>query len=302
MSYLSDHWRGRLDLLQSFWINFVLLRLILIAGERVIQPLSTTPETLAFAGLAYFLICQLLVLPWQLVGLVRATNAHVKSYGSMASVLGIYLGVGVGLAFVFSSSFTTFQNLYIYEAESQAWQEMGEAEPLAYSIVLSDRKDRVHLEGVLDPGVTRDLRALLAEQPQVTILELSSKGGNVFEARGIASLVQEQGLDTHVEGLCLSACTIPFVAGEGRSLGAAGKIGFHRYRLEANLPSSFIDPETEQQKDRQFYRAQGVAESFLERVFEAAHDQIWLPNQQVLLAAGVIHRLVPVSSTHGGEE
>ncbi len=292
MTYIRDHWQGRHSLARSFWVNFVLLRLVVEGLERAIQPPTLVePERLAVASVALFVVGQLLLYPWQVVGLVRATNAHVKHYGSMSSALGVHLTIAVSLLLLGSSAFATYQTLFLYPERYREEQANRQARVPDYRFTLGEGGRDLLLSGPLDPGITRDLRAFLDGEPQVRRLVLESAGGRVFEARGLAALIQERGLDTLVRSTCKSACATVFIAGHTRSLSPGARIGFHRYELRANLPTAVIDVEAEQRKDRQFYRSQGVTEAFLARVFERPHEEIWEPAPQELIEAGVAHRV-----------
>ncbi len=292
MSYLRDHWHGRHSLARSFWVNFVLLRLLVEGLERLIQPPTLVePQSLAVASVALFVLGQLVLYPWQVVGLVRATNAHIKHLGSMSAALGVHLTIAVSLLLVASSAFSTYQNLFLY-AESYR-ESLANRQPRVpdYRFKLVEADKGLHLSGPLDPGITRDLRAFVEQKPQVVRIILESDGGHVFEARGLAALIQEKGFDTLVESSCKSACATVFIAGRIRSLTPDAKIGFHQYELQANLPTALIDVEAEQRKDRLFYQSQGVGEAFLERVFDRPHEEIWEPSSQELVDAGVAHRI-----------
>ena len=103
--------------------------------------------------------------------------------------------------------------------------------------------------------------------------------------------MQRYGLDTYVLGRCNSACTTVFIAGKTRTLGPAGRLGFHQHWMDADYPVYLVDEVTEMQKDLAFYEAQGIAADFLEQVFITPHDGLWFPSQAEMLAAGVATRI-----------
>ncbi|MGI9480083.1 MAG: hypothetical protein ACR2PI_25505, partial [Hyphomicrobiaceae bacterium] len=74
-------------------------------------------------------------------------------------------------------------------------------------------------------------------------------------------------------------------------LGPQGRLGFHRYGYANRFLVQTVDPDTEQQNDLRFFRARGVKQSFLDRVFEARHDSIWRPDHAALFAGAVITEL-----------
>ena len=143
------------------------------------------------------------------------------------------------------------------------------------------------IEGEFDTGLTRDLKTLLASTTDIETVMLKSNGGRVFEARGVARQIVENNLDTSVLDHCRSACSIAFMAGRVRKLGERAQIGFHSYRMEPSL--AFVDPLEEQEKDKAFFATQGVQPGFIERAFDAPHEDMWHPDVDTLLRAGVVH-------------
>ena len=84
MGYIGKHWRGDLTIQQAFWINFVALRAAFLLGDRVFQP-PITMDVRPVLGLVlgYYAVNLLVVFPWQIRGLLRATDRMVHSAGSM---------------------------------------------------------------------------------------------------------------------------------------------------------------------------------------------------------------------------
>jgi hypothetical protein len=150
------------------------------------------------------------------------------------------------------------------------------------------------VEGVIDFGITRDFRALLEQYPEGTRVVLSSQGGSIYEARGLAVLIQQYQLDTHVDDECSSACTLAFIGGQRRSLGTSAKLGFHQYSmayLNRHQVSPFHDLGKEQQRDIEFMLARGISQEFVDRAFEKSHQDIWFPDQASLIRFGVVHAI-----------
>jgi len=287
MGYLRTHWSGGHSLARSFWINFVLPFLLVAALQRLARPPWVEDLTL-FAVLAavYVLLYCAFVYPWQLVGLARACDRHLGAYGERSQVVAIHGTMFVSLLVTLVAGFGMAQSgIALYRAQGAPLEAPGPG----YAFHLVANGALIRVAGSLDPGVTRDLRQLLAEQPRVRVLLLASDGGNIYEARGVARLIAERGLATRVETTCKSACTTAFIGGVTRVLGSEARLGFHAYRLQAQQP--LIDVAAEQEKDRAFYRSQGVDPAFLVRIFDAPHDSIWYPEPDELLRAGVVHRI-----------
>lgn len=291
--YLIGHWRGEHGLAWSFWVNLVSLRvaLFLLQGSGLPDGdtgIATPP--LALIGLALF--AHGVVFAWQIVGVLRACDRHVTALGSMANVWGAQLGM------VVISLLTAVHVLGAWQAAFPADDDPG-----AHRRMLADRTSRYRLEpvaqgsvmrlsGTFELGITDDVRDHLERHPATRTVVLDSPGGNIFEARGLARLFRDDGLDTLVTDRCSSACTIAFIGGRQRSLARDARLGFHRYRIDANYPALGSDPEAAQRRDRELYTEAGVSAGFVERMFDADANGLWMPSPQALRRAGVVTRIV----------
>ena len=57
---------------------------------------------------------------------------------------------------------------------------------------------------------------------------LTVPGGHIKAAMEVADLILSHKLDTYVNGMCASACTIAFLAGHQRFVSETGRLGFHQ--------------------------------------------------------------------------
>jgi len=153
---------------------------------------------------------------------------------------------------------------------------------------------QIILQGDIGIGASSRLGELLGNSDSldrpITRLVLSSDGGNIFEARGIAKLVREHQLDTHAMANCLSACTLIFVSGENRSASANTRFGFHAYRLDARYPDVWININEQQTLDKELFLSRGVNESFVENIYANDPSTLWTPSLDVLVEAGFLHQ------------
>ncbi len=292
MGYIRDHWRGRHSLLRAFLVNLVLGRLIVFYLDRFTHPpfLEASPAAAA-ATVSFLVIGHLVIYPWQIVGVLRSCDRYLSGFGSAGWVWGVYMGIAVSIVATLIGVFGAYQQTFMARDMELAAEVLERERAAKYALTLSDGDTRVRLNGSLELGVTRKLEAILNQNPAVTVMVLESHGGHIYESRGVAKLIWRYGLNTYVAGSCSSACAIAFMGGVERVLGADGRLGFHQYGLSANLPLPYLDLAKEQETDRRFYRSRDVAEDFLERVFDAAHTEIWFPSHEALLAAGVVHRV-----------
>lgn len=119
-----------------------------------------------------------------------------------------------------------------------------------------------------------------------TALRLTSTGGLVYAARALAQRVAARGLVTEVQGDCLSACTLVFIAADHRSLGPAGRLGFHAYALLDTV--SLLNLPTEEARDSAYLKSRGIAPAFIGRIERTPSDAMWFPDRATLTVAGVL--------------
>jgi len=294
LDYVRAHWVGRQALAWSFWVNFALLCVVVNLVEPFIRPEASTPSWPAIIiAIAYLIVGHLIIYPWQIVGLVRACNLHLKQSSDSAIVTGAQLAIGASVIAGLVTMATTVQS--IVQATSDGEPDLvkldTDAAAQAYKLELIADHSVIRIDGEFALGLTRDLEALLLQGSNIRGIVLNSDGGRIFEARGVARLIVERQLATYVYRMCQSACTTAFIAGSTRHLGEQGRLGFHQYRLKAIYP--FIDATKEQEKDRAFYRSQGITSDILTRIFKTPHDSMWYPTQEELLSAQVVDEIVP---------
>ncbi|NRP13399.1 MULTISPECIES: hypothetical protein [unclassified Aliiroseovarius] len=282
MSYILTHWRGHSPLWRAFWINGVALRALVLLGFGALG--AAAP--LAVSLVAVLLGADLLCLIWQSIGYFRSAERNLRELGS---VLPLWAGM-IALIIAVFASLSQWWALALQTTPFLSDEPYAEMRNRHYAAQydLFAEGEVVQLTGVIALGATRDLQHLLQTHPDVTRIELDSDGGHIFEARGIARLVLEQKLDSHVTRRCSSACTLVFVAGQRRLLAPGARLGFHGYALGEAEKLPRFDIAAEQERDRSFLRSRGVSETFLARIYQSGPDEIWFPSVEELEAAGVV--------------
>ena len=295
MQYIRSHWQGKQSLAWSFWVNLVGLRILLTYLEGFTHPPFTEQSTAsAIATILFFIVFQLIVYAWQIIGVIRAGERFVSERGSYMMVLLAQLGIAVSLFISVLYIFGAFQSLFTDPNGPPLNPKLQDTIDLDdFTLELSADKRRIHLQGDFKIGITQQLDLLLEQNPEVEGVVLSSNGGRVTEGRGVARLIRKHGLNTYVFKECKSACTTSFIAGVVRNLGAQGKLGFHQFYLDSKFRAAYIDRKAEQKTDLEFYRQQNIAPEFLNKVFTTDHADIWFPTSEELLSAGVIHKVLP---------
>lgn len=161
--------------------------------------------------------------------------------------------------------------------------------PPDYALGLSEDRSSFEFTGLVDFGLTRDLRQLADTHPNVKRLVLESRGGYIAEDRGVVTVLQAKGIATHVEGHCASACALMFVGGATRSVTPDALIGLNGYNLRPdNMYYGMIDPRREMARDRAIYREQKFAEPLVRKLAILPQAPMWYPDHGELRRAGFL--------------
>ena len=293
MGFIGKYWKGEYPLSLSFWGFFVLLTVAYHTLETLIQPTSFD-RPLVFIGVTvgYLIVSRLVVYPWQIVGLLRATDKHYLAHERAIIRYGVQATIIVSLALTAAHIIGAAQSLAIYKEKMDFAAVRVKSD---YALGLANQGGVLHLQGPLDIGITSAVKEMLDQHPQVAAVILDSEGGQIYEGRGLAMLFTERGLDTYSFSGCSSACSTAFIGGINRFLGAGAKLGFHQYRLDSETILQFYkfyDLDIEQKKDLEIYRAKNIRSEFLKRAFETPSGGMWYPDTQTLIDAGVIHAVM----------
>ena len=285
--YIEQHWRGNLSLNWSFWVNLVLLFFLLGILERFLFPPYIEDELAVTGGvIAYIIVVKLIVYPWQVVGVLRACDLRIKSDIGRLWATAAQVALVISLAATLVATIETYQSLQVFK-QNLILKQIPLPEP-QYSLDLIKQDTLIHLRGPFEIGITNRVAELIEQYPEVTGIILDSEGGQIYEGRGLARLVRENKLQTYSLDKCLSSCTTAFVAGTIRTLGTNARLGFHQYRTYSVFPS--IDIEQEQSKDMAIFVIQGISPEFLEKVFIQPPEEMWWPDIDELVNAGVVHQ------------
>lgn len=272
------------SLAYALWFHFCLPRAAILLAWLICGTYLHLPPVLLYlllaADLALFLS--------QSFGFQRRVDSHVAGYGGMAPVWGGYLVL----------LFAGFVTATLWWGAILMAHRPGPTEPFSarmdrlrassYVLTLSQDGTKLRFDGTITFGLTRRATELANRAPQLGTVILTSTGGHIYEARGLARLIGDRGLDTHVIGECSSACTLPFIAGSHRSLARGARLGFHQYGLEDGNTLPHLDLSGEQDQDRARFRGQGVSDAFLRRMFDQPRQGIWFPSITELLTARLI--------------
>jgi hypothetical protein len=291
MGYLLRHWRGELPPSVSFWVNFVLINVVLslVLMLNTTQAFTDYPVYLCRISMSVIGVQLLVVFPWQFVGLWRAGTRRVQRGGGHG--LSVTLKVFLVLVLLFHVGETLVQ-WGIYRETFKIAFFKDDIPACAMSLKADGRV--LHLDGGLGFGVAEQFAEVLGQHPAIETVIVDSTGGRLYEARKMADQILGRGLDTTTVSGCYSAGNLLFAAGEHRTLCKGAKLGFHEYYYPEPF-EDYVDMGAEYAMDWGFYQLRGVTKAFQEKLFSAEPNDFWLPSDEELLEGGMIHAVVKLS-------
>lgn len=154
-----------------------------------------------------------------------------------------------------------------------------------------------------------ELQHLLRRHAGITELRLNSDGGSVYAGEEMAAIVIEHGLDTSVDGECISACVDLFLGGKRRRMTLKSKLGFHQRSWHSEAVQTYYrqwrkqrkwatpfefgswiysDTQTEIFEHLEYMISRGVDAAFAIKTMQAEPSEEWYPTRLELIAAGVL--------------
>lgn len=293
MSLIRKHWLGEYSLTVSFWLIFIAFGFVFhLISLSFLQQISTTGSKHIATMIVYQVVGGLLILPWQSIGLLRTAELHFKEHGQPVILHSVQAVVLIGIIGIMSHFVGLIQTLSI---EKEFSEYKSKVVPHQYSIQWDADKNQIRLSGSLDFGITKAVRQFLDTHPGAKQIVLESEGGRIYEGRGLAFLFQQYRLDTYSYRYCLSSCTTAFIGGVKRYLGKDAQLGFHQYAFDSKPLQTFqtlYNLEDEQDKDIKIYRSKNITENFIQQMFKKPNNEIWYPDQDTLLEAGIVTAIV----------
>ena len=272
-NFVVRHWNGHYSLLVTLVVILLLLRLVLGYLQSIVPSVAVVP----------WIALSIAIMVWQIVGAFRSADHALRSHGT--TVLHWCLYAMILLTIVL----TVLQASDVLSGRKSVVASAQSVEPLQTTMLpLSDNASTVIVEGEFTWPLRRAFLDTIEATPSVKIVILNSDGGLVYVGRSIALTISNYGLSTHVNERCHSACTIAFIAGKERSIAADARLGFHRYLLQNEHQTHGLSVVEQLETDREHFAKNGVADSFLKRLFDAEHSDIWIPDHQTLIDSGVL--------------
>ncbi len=290
-----NHWLGKLPLGITLWINLVALLIVISYAELfILSKLATNPTQLINATLASLFLTRLIIFPWQLIGLLRAVELDYLKHKNALKTRALQGLAVLTILFTLVYCLEVIQGTLFYLKQIESYSRYGDK--VAYQLSVSADQQQLTIHGDFDIGITTAVRSTIEAHLQIKSVVLQSRGGQVYEGRGLARLFTEHGIDTYVYEECSSACATAFIGGKHRYIGARGKLGFHQYWVETTKYSRFVpfyDLQVEQQRDLALFKSHGVDQAFLDRMFDQPANRIWFPDHSTLLDAQIVLEIIP---------
>ncbi len=257
------------------------------------------PQHRISATLFSLVITRLIIFPWQLVGLLRASDKDYQKHGNINKTRLIQLLMVLAIAYVLSYSISLIQSATYNKKQHELAAEyiQFQQQDKNYKLSLRNNSTQLVISGEIEIGITKAVSNILKKNPQISSIALNSIGGHIYEGRGLSKLFTRQGLDTYVYKQCSSACTTAFSGGRKRFLGSTGKLGFHQYKLDLQKHKrsvGFHDASAEQVRDLELFKSRGIESNFLEKIFNEGSDSMWFPSHTELITAKVIDGVIKI--------
>ena len=152
-------------------------------------------------------------------------------------------------------------------------------------------RDGTELEmvGAVSSASAAEVARVLDQNPRLTVLQLTSEGGEMQAAFRLQKKVHDRALTTYVPSICVSACTLIFLAGRERYMSPEAKLGFHQATfIPQTSASQGGDAVKSNQEMKAWMLQQGVAPGFVDHVMATPNESVWLPTADELLKARVV--------------
>lgn len=280
---LRNIWLGKASLLRIFFVGGFAVgcwsSLCLMVTAVVIDRDNYTGS---YAMRQWIVLLVVLATPmagiWWGTGMMRCTlRAHREGHHFLVA----------GSGFVLSSIILTqivFANLGMAGEWISGWWDMVSSKRAATEVVHDPFLGRIVVRGEIGFGSYLALEQALQMRPKLTLVEIESPGGYVYEGLAMARLIEQNKMDTVSFGVCASACTFLLAAGQERYLGKDALIGFHRsgsYRMLNTSSWSSADYQM-----ASYYRSRNTQDGFIRRALDTPFSGIWIPEHWEMYASG----------------
>lgn len=285
-AYIVAHWYGQLSLGRSYWINVVLVNVVLGGGIYQIGAAmrNVAPPSFMLGYLSLVVAISSPLAIWQFVGCWRSASKHqIDTKRNIFRWL-VKLSLLVG-------AISGIENLgKVLQQGTELVKIVTKQDSFeTYRVSLESGGTELVLVGYINYDSTREITNLIENNHGIEIVDLMSLGGRIVPAMELAQLIEARRLTTHARGDCVSACTLVFLAGTKRILNKDARLGFH----QPSFPGlSALDLSRQLGDMRVFYLKHGLPEPFVDQALSRSGTLVWYPTQGELIKAGAITHLL----------
>lgn len=291
-NYFIRHWRGELPLPVSFWGNVVFLNLLITMISRIttfggfLDGIRWQTAQIVVLSLILFAV---IIGVWQIVGTWRSATSYRAKGGSrvITGIVKLLMAFGV---------LSLIGNLGIAIEDFNLRTENAKNQD--FDVYVSENGYELVITGEIGVTISDSVVAQLEQHKAIDTLVLNSHGGDLNETFRIINALysyrndNEQEITTYVDEHCASACSILFISGDTRILAKGAQLGFHQLQSYATADPDTSNIERLQRKVSNYFQLQGVSPSFLRDMYQAAPDDMWYPEEELLLTSNVVHHLI----------
>ena len=277
--YIQAHWRGEHSLAHSYWINGVLITVLVRSASAALQKVMVAPLGISLDYLA-LIVFEAVVLVgiaiWQLVGIWRSAQNHKertgrRAWANVAMVLVVFGFIGTAKT---TSDYGKIVSVYYQALTGQSLAE--------YSVEIVETD--IRLNGYINFKAVDEIRELLESRRDLNSLVIDSPGGFIGAAVELSEIVQRRGLTVVVWGNCLSGCTLLLVASPEPTIVPGSVVGFHR---SGGIDVAEIEVETNRLME-ETYASHGVPQSIIRKAMSTPYEEMWTPSLGELVETKII--------------
>ena len=172
--YILRHWQGLLPLWVSVLVNLVALRIL----ASLLQPLLSPPKATIAVLFAYVLFAHVMVLVWQVVGVLRAAERYAIHSGFHTPALGAQIIAITAIILTMPQYMAAYHATLPPPAAADYLERMDRKHAAQYVLQVSPDGRSLSFSGLIALGATRRVRAILLKNKAIRKLLITSKGGN----------------------------------------------------------------------------------------------------------------------------
>lgn len=273
--YIKDHWRGNHSLARSYWINWIVLGLLIgFASIWIGERLGQQQAKSAILNSILIVLVVLIIWIWQLVGLWRSSNNHIYKTGrtfwpSIAKLIVIIGALSGGSTFI-----TTISDL------SNSLTALRDPKMTDYKIERLGDTDLI-LSGAINSNSVSEVIFALKDL-DIEIFRVNSGGGLVQPAIKLAHYIEDNEFMVMAEGQCISACIYLLAASPYPSIYPDTQVTFHRTEPLTEYKTPEIQAEFEKNSE---LADQALADFGIPNwaLKTAQRQQLWTPSLNQLI-------------------